>query len=158
MHQAAPLHPLTPQRPGPRSKARLARLGLQPRWEMLGGETSRSCSCLLDLSCSEQWGERREKMPLQNIWFERGGAISALLYRRAAAHKKTSVRGGQHSGKSGTRKRCVMSNTLNKRIISYSPKWNMSCLASYCCLKHSSCLINPNNIGLVGLEVFLPPH
>lgn len=56
-----------------------------------------------------------------NIWFEQVGAISALHYQHAAKHKKTSVRGGQHSSKSGTRKCCVMSNTQNKRMISYSP-------------------------------------
>lgn len=84
------------------------------------GKRVESGSVLLDLSCLEQW-EEREKMPLQNIWFEQVGAISALLYQHAATHKKTSVRGGQHSSKSGTRKCCVMSNTQNKRMVSYSP-------------------------------------
>lgn len=63
----------------------------------------------------------KEKMLLRNIWFEQVGAVSALLYQHAATHKKTSVRGRQLSSKSGTRKCCVMSNTQNKRMISYSP-------------------------------------
>lgn len=53
----------------------------------------------------------REKMPLQNIWFEQEGAVRALLSRHTATHQKTSVRGGQHSSKSGTRKCCTISNT-----------------------------------------------
>lgn len=63
----------------------------------------------------------REKMPLQNIWFEQEGAVSALLSQHTATHQKTSVRGGQHSSKSGTRKCCTISNTQNKRMISCSP-------------------------------------
>lgn len=63
----------------------------------------------------------REKMPLQNIWCEQEGAVSALLSQHTATHQTTSVRGGQHSSKSGTRKCCTISNTQNKRMISCSP-------------------------------------
>lgn len=53
----------------------------------------------------------REKMPLQNIWFEQEGAVSALLCQHTATHQQPSVRGGQHSSKSGTRKCHTISNT-----------------------------------------------
>lgn len=53
----------------------------------------------------------REKMPLQNIWSEQEGAVSALLRQHTATHQQTSVRGGQHSSKSGTRKCHTISNT-----------------------------------------------
>lgn len=81
------------------------------------GRRAGTGNVLLDLFCLEQCGEK--KMPLQNIWFEQVGAISVLLYQHAATHKKT-VRGGGHSSKAGTRKCCVMSNTQNKRMLSYS--------------------------------------
>lgn len=30
--------------------------------------------------------------------------------------------------------------------------------ALYCAPKHNSCVLNPDNTSLVGLEIFFPPH
>lgn len=38
------------------------------------------------------------------------------------------------------------------------PQWNISYVTFYCALKHDSCVFNPDNINLVGLEIFFPPH